>query len=78
MNCDPVAQTPAPGSGEALRGDEQCEEDQRDELAGLFAELADNLAAHSDIEEELFYPEVKQRQPAGPPWCSARWRSTSR
>src|SRR3954465_6353627 len=44
---------------------ERCEDDQRDELRRLFAELADNLAAHADIEEELFYPEVKQRQPDG-------------
>ncbi len=41
---------------------ERCEDDQRDELRRLFAQLADNLAAHADIEEELFYPEVKQRR----------------
>ncbi|HYV45965.1 MAG TPA: hemerythrin domain-containing protein [Myxococcaceae bacterium] len=44
---------------------ERCEDDDRDELRRLFAELADNLAAHADIEEELFYPEVKQRQQDG-------------
>lgn len=41
---------------------EQCEDDQRDEIRRLFAELADNLAAHADIEEEIFYPEIKQRE----------------
>src|SRR5262245_57632046 len=41
---------------------EQCEDDQRDEIRRLFARLADNLAAHADIEEEIFYPELKQRQ----------------
>jgi hemerythrin superfamily protein len=40
---------------------EQCEDDEREEIRRLFAELADELAAHADIEEELFYPEVKQR-----------------
>ena len=44
---------------------EKCEDDERDEIRKLFAELADNLAAHADIEEELFYPEVKQRQLGG-------------
>ncbi|HVE82499.1 MAG TPA: hemerythrin domain-containing protein [Myxococcales bacterium] len=44
---------------------EQCDDDQRDEMRRLFAQLADNLAAHADIEEELFYPEVKQRQQDG-------------
>ncbi|HEY8209281.1 MAG TPA: hemerythrin domain-containing protein [Myxococcaceae bacterium] len=41
---------------------EQCPDDQKDELRRLFAQLADDLAAHTDIEEELFYPEVKQRR----------------
>jgi hemerythrin superfamily protein len=44
---------------------EQCDDGARDELRRLFAQLADNLAAHGDIEEELFYPEVKQRQQDG-------------
>jgi len=44
---------------------ERCDDENRDELRRLFAELADNLAAHADIEEELFYPEVKQRQQDG-------------
>jgi hemerythrin superfamily protein len=44
---------------------ERCEDDERDEIRRLFAELADNLAAHADIEEELFYPEVKQRDQEG-------------
>ena len=44
---------------------EQCEDDDRDELRRLFAKVADSLAAHADIEEELFYPEVKQRQQDG-------------
>jgi hemerythrin superfamily protein len=44
---------------------ERCQDEDRDQLRRLFAELADNLAAHADIEEELFYPEVKQRQQDG-------------
>jgi hemerythrin superfamily protein len=32
------------------------ESDDSDEKASLVAELADNLAAHSTIEEKLFYP----------------------
>jgi hemerythrin superfamily protein len=44
---------------------EQCEDGEREEIRRLFAELADNLAAHADIEEELFYPEVKQRDQEG-------------
>jgi hemerythrin superfamily protein len=44
---------------------EACQDDDRDQLRRLFAEVADNLAAHADIEEELFYPEVKQRQRDG-------------
>lgn len=41
---------------------EQCEDGEREEIRRLFAELADDLAAHADIEEELFYPEIKQRE----------------
>ncbi|HZN92496.1 MAG TPA: hemerythrin domain-containing protein [Myxococcales bacterium] len=44
---------------------EKCEDDEREEIRRLFAELADNLAAHADIEEELFYPEVKLRDREG-------------
>jgi hemerythrin superfamily protein len=35
---------------------EQC--DDQDDKAALFRKLADNLAAHSAIEERLFYPSV--------------------
>jgi hemerythrin superfamily protein len=38
---------------------EQIEDsDDPEEKADLFAELADNLAAHATIEEKLFYPAV--------------------
>ena len=33
--------------------------DSQDEVQGLFDELADNLAVHCEIEEQLFYPEVR-------------------
>ena len=33
-----------------------------DRKKALFAELADNLAAHATIEEKLFYPAVKAKQ----------------
>ena len=38
--------------------DEIEDSDDPDEKAELFRELADNLAAHSTIEEKLFYPSV--------------------
>lgn len=41
---------------------EACEEDERDEIRRLFVELADNLAAHAEIEEQFFYPAVKMKQ----------------
>lgn len=41
---------------------EQIEDsDEPDEKAELFAKLADNLAAHSAIEEKLFYPSVNAK-----------------
>ena len=44
---------------------EQCEDGDGDEIRRLFADLADDLAAHAEMEEELFYPEVKQRDQEG-------------
>jgi hemerythrin superfamily protein len=41
---------------------EACEDDEREELRRLFVELADNLAAHAEIEEQFFYPAVKLKQ----------------
>jgi hypothetical protein len=40
---------------------EEADEDDRDEL---FRELADKIAAHSTIEEKLFYPSVMSDQTA--------------
>ena len=40
----------------------QIERADGDHKAELFTELADKLAAHSAIEEKLFYPTVKARQ----------------
>jgi hypothetical protein len=36
--------------------------DDAEEKEQLFAELADNLAAHAKIEEEIFYPAVMAKQ----------------
>ena len=44
---------------EALIG--KIERADGDHKAELFAELADKLAAHSEIEEKMFYPAVKDR-----------------
>lgn len=41
---------------------EACEDDEREEIRRLFVELADNLAAHAEIEEQFFYPAVKMKQ----------------
>ena len=40
---------------------EQIEKEQGD-VAALFSELADKIAAHSTVEEQLFYPTVMARQ----------------
>ncbi|HVE82458.1 MAG TPA: hemerythrin domain-containing protein [Myxococcales bacterium] len=48
--------------GRLFKDIERCSDDEVLEIRRLFAELADILAAHSEIEEQLFYPAVKQRQ----------------
>src|SRR5687768_10673858 len=37
---------------------EKCEKAEESEKQTIFAKLADNLAAHSTIEEKIFYPAV--------------------
>src|SRR5688500_10477350 len=38
---------------------EKCGDDERDKVRRLFAELADKLVAHMEIEEQYFYPAMK-------------------
>jgi hemerythrin superfamily protein len=43
---------------------EQIEQADGDQIDDLFAELADKLAAHATIEEQLFYPAVLSEETA--------------